>query len=885
MNVRLSVFVLFALPLLSGILYAQSFEEYQKQEASKMQKFATDQQEGMAKLQKEYADFVAKRDQEWSDYLKKEWVNYKTYAGKPVPEKPKPKTLPVFTPSAAQAVNPDASLTPAIKPASVLASTSQEPVPLAIEPIRKPAATNADARLAVIHFYGRTFQIKYDPAIASIGIGTISQQAIGSFWDKVSAANYTPMVENLLEAKTDLNVNDFGYMMLVQKFSDNVYPTNKNTSRLLSWFILVRSGYSVRIGYLSNEIGLLIPTLEQVYQKNYLTLNGTRYYIFPELQSASFYTYDKDYQSGRLFDFRISAPLNLGGRKVDKTLNFEFDDKPIQVNISYDPDLIEFYKDYPMVGFEVYFDAALSTQSKETLAAALKPLIDGMDELKATNLILRFVQTAFAYKTDPEQFGREKYFFAEELFYYPFCDCEDRSVLFSYLVRELLGLKTIGLEYTGHISTAVAFSSEQTGDCLVYNNNRYIIADPTYINAPVGLAMPEYKIVSPIVHELANNNVSDISLAKIWGKVMENGCYKGSSRKNSKMLENGESILTGYFSDQATVGTVSLTGTANTHTCFVAKMNRNGEVLWAKSLASTGNAVGMSVETTPSGSIVVAGVFTGAIGMNGKSIRSANDKSDLFMASFSPTGTLLWLNRAALETLPQESSTAFSVQFDPNGTKLSTNHAGELLEENEQGLYVRSNGGIIYTGMVNYAMAVSGNDVQTAYAAAANADLSDMIKTEADKFIAQQSDKSMAGLLGALRLVKDMGVTLTGVQAQQAINKQNPNLRTSCPNIYKNIGLINFVKNSKGIITIMTVNGKDIGFDKVKITNNSTISVSEMPGSNFKIDVLSGIKVGKAIIWFDLNFIKLIAKNGNLVFDYAGDHSQATVNLSKDILN
>jgi hypothetical protein len=126
---------------------------------------------------------------------------------------------------------------------------------------------------------------------------------------------------------------------------------------------------------------------------------------------------------------------------------------------------------------------------------------------------------------------------------------------------------------------------------------------------------------------------------------------------------------------------------------------------------------------------------------------------------------------------------------------------------------------------------------------------------------------------------------LTGVQAQEAINKQNPALRTSCPNIYKNLGMINFVKNAKGIITIQTMNGKDIGFDKVKVTNNSTVTVSELPGGIYKLDVLSGIRVGKAIIWFDLNFIKLFAKNGNLLFDYSNDHSQASVNLTKDILN
>ncbi len=883
MNARLFFTLVFSFPMLTTVVQAQTFEEYQKQEAQKTQSFAKAQQEGMAKIQKEYGEFVAKRDKEWSDYLKKEWVNYQTFLGKPVPESPKPKTLPTFTTPVA--VTPkETPLPPVIKPAETV-KVPDLPIPMVVEPIRKPVEESVNTKSAVVSFYGRDLTIKYEGTLAQLNPGTINQQAIGQFWDKVSALNYTPMVENLMEAKADLNVNDYGYMTLVQRFSDVVYPTNKSIARLLSWFILVRSGYSVRIGYQGNEVALLIPTLDQIFQKNYLMLSGNRYYIFPDNLGTSFYTYDKDYQSGKLFDFRIVSPMNLASRKVGKELNFEFEGKPYQVNVCYDPDLIDFFNDYPTMDFEIYFDAVLSTQSKEAIVLALKPLIEGMDELKATNFILHFVQTAFAYKTDPEQFGREKYFFAEEVFYYPYCDCEDRSVLFSYLVRELVGLKSIGLEYPGHISTAVAFASEQSGECILFNNNKYVIADPTYINAPVGLVMPAYKSVSPIVHQLANNTVADISMGKIWEKVMQGGCYKGSNRKNSLQLNSGETYLTGYFSDGANLGSIALKGTTDTHNCFVAKMNRNGDVIWAKPLSSTGNAVGMSVETTPSGSIVVAGVFTGILSFGGKSIRSAPDKSDLFIACYSPSGDLQWLNRGILEALPQESSTAFSVEFDKNGTKLATKHAGEQLEEGKQGLYVREDGNILYTGMVNYTKAVSGNDVQTAYAAAANVDISDLIKTESDKFLLQKSDKAMSGLLGALRVVKDMGVSLTGAQAQQAIDKQNPNMRTSCPNIYKNLGMISFVKNSKGIITIMTQNGRDINFDKVKITNNSTVSISEIPGSIFKLDVLSGIRVGKAIIWFNLNFIKLFAKNGNLLFDYSNDHSQASVNLTNDILN
>ena len=44
--------------------------------------------------------------------------------------------------------------------------------------------------------------------------------------------------------------------------------------------------------------------------------------------------------------------------------------------------------------------------------------------------------------------------------------------------------------YPGHLATAVCFTEQVTGDYVALNNRKYIICDPTYIGAPVGLTMP-----------------------------------------------------------------------------------------------------------------------------------------------------------------------------------------------------------------------------------------------------------------------------------------------------------------------------------------------------------------------------------------------------------
>ena len=87
--------------------------------------------------------------------------------------------------------------------------------------------------------------------------------------------------------------------------------------------------------------------------------------------------------------------------------------------------------------------------------------------------------------------------FSDETLFYPYCDCEDRSVLFSYLVRTLLNLKVIGLDYPGHVATAVKVSTDFKGDNIIYKSEKYIICDPTFINANLGKSMPKFKDVKP----------------------------------------------------------------------------------------------------------------------------------------------------------------------------------------------------------------------------------------------------------------------------------------------------------------------------------------------------------------------------------------------------
>jgi hypothetical protein len=136
------------------------------------------------------------------------------------------------------------------------------------------------------------------------------------------------------------------------------------------------------------------------------------------------------------------------------------------------------------------------------MARGFKDVLEGKSEKEAVDYLLGFSQKAFSYKTDDDQLGREKYMLPEETLWYPYSDCEDRSFLFAYLVRGILKLDVVGLNYPGHVATAVRFSENVSGDYVVVNNPKYIVCDPTYINASAGMAMPKFKQQTPTVVEI-----------------------------------------------------------------------------------------------------------------------------------------------------------------------------------------------------------------------------------------------------------------------------------------------------------------------------------------------------------------------------------------------
>jgi hypothetical protein len=246
----------------------------------------------------------------------------------------------------------------------------------------------------------------------------------------------------------------------------------------------------VKIGYSGNEITLMIPAIQLVYDYSYVTLDDIKYYLTNNIVS-NLYTYEQDFEgANNPFNLGFNETLNLPNERKSRQLAFEYKGQKHNIAVPYNQNMVDFYNSYPPLDIGHYFNTPVSTQTASSLQEQFDNIISEHSEEEKANILLTFIHQAFPYKTDDDQFGREKYFYVEDIFSWSHCDCEDRSVLYSYLIKNLVGLDVIGINAPGHVFTAVEFK-RLFGDYIEYNNKNLIICDPTYIGAEIGRVMPD----------------------------------------------------------------------------------------------------------------------------------------------------------------------------------------------------------------------------------------------------------------------------------------------------------------------------------------------------------------------------------------------------------
>lgn len=409
---------------------------------------------------------------------------------KPQPVAPKAEPAkPQTTPVKPQPVAPKAELTTPAKPQA----TPVKPQP---KPKAKPAVQSSlqkEFYPSVVINYCNT-KLYIDASMKGVINITSSQEcAVADGYEALCRSNYKPLIANCQQAQKDFRLNDWGVFLFV-KTAAEALCNDENSCIVMQQFLLNELGYRAKMARRGdrNQLLLFVATDCMVYGHPYFTKEGLNYYNINGTEACTFYMCNQDSKKAKTpVAMRLNNVPALNSGVVSRQRTNKAGNVSVSVNVS--KSLMDFYASMPQCDYGVYAKAPVAGSLAQEVLGTLRPLVQGKSEVDAANLLLNFVQTGFKYATDEEQFGFEKPFFVEELFYYPACDCEDRSVLFGWLVRELLGLDVVYLDYPNHIATAVQFKGDVKGDFLTVDGKRYTVCDPTYIGASIGMTMPNLR--------------------------------------------------------------------------------------------------------------------------------------------------------------------------------------------------------------------------------------------------------------------------------------------------------------------------------------------------------------------------------------------------------
>jgi hypothetical protein len=146
----------------------------------------------------------------------------------------------------------------------------------------------------------------------------------------------------------------------------------------------------------------------------------------------------------------------------------------------------------------------------------------------------------------------------------------------------------------------------------------------------------------------------------LWAKQAV-GTIAYDSGRGIATDSSGNSYVTGEFYGAATFGNTTLTGSGE-QDIFIAKLDTNGNFLWAKQAGSTEADYGYGIATDSSGNCCVTGIFRGTA-IFGNTPLTGSGSDDIFIAKLDTNGNWLWAKKAG----GTDDDRGFSIATDSSG--------------------------------------------------------------------------------------------------------------------------------------------------------------------------------------------------------------------------
>lgn len=506
------------LPLLLALLMALP-SAAQSQNARK--KFNQMRQKRNEKFQNEkserdrkFDELRRQRNEKFAQLLSEPWV---IFDSKPKIELPKEKDVPPMVTPVDKVPQPKPQPKPipykeVVKvpkpkpqpqPEDPIVEVKKEPVkkePVKKEPVKKEPVKNTTAEPMVqFAFLGTSQQVRVNKK-GLFRLKDTKEKTVADAWRELSTQKYNNLVYDCLQIRKKGNLSDWAYLSMLQRMSEAVCGKGTNEQMLLMAYVYCQSGYSMRLATQNAQLKMLFSCDNVITNWDYFILGNENFYPIDNKNGGRYVISNKQYPKEQRQSLDLSQQQKLGYKETAARTHQSKKFANVSTTSSCNQHLLDFYSSYPrsvesnqlMSQWAHYANTPMSQKVKEQIYPKLKAALAGDNELAAVNKLLNLVQTGFVYEYDDKVWGGDRPFFPEESLHYPYCDCEDRSILLTRLVRDLLRLRCLLVYYPGHLASAVEIKEgNPVGDYILYKGSKYYIADGTITGygAPVGVTM------------------------------------------------------------------------------------------------------------------------------------------------------------------------------------------------------------------------------------------------------------------------------------------------------------------------------------------------------------------------------------------------------------
>ncbi|MES2772735.1 MAG: hypothetical protein V4722_01030 [Bacteroidota bacterium] len=340
-----------------------------------------------------------------------------------------------------------------------------------------------------LNFFGDSISL---PVISGneVSLTALSDNSVQSFYDAADDGRYEDLVGFLSGYKKQHELNDWLYYQLIRKTANAISPKSQNYHRytLYKWFLLGKSGYDAVIRIISDDRLLFyVQSNDNIYNIPTQTSSGNQFvclnyhdYGSIDLENEKAYKNNIHIPGAKApFSYKLSKmpDFNSSGY-TEKDLKFSYHNQDYRFKVRLNPVVKDIFMNYPVVDFEAYFNIPMSKETYASLLPELKSTINKMDQKQGIDYLMHFTRYAFAFEKDADHFGKEKRLAPEETLLYEHSDCEDRSGLFFYLVKEIYDLPMITLLYPEHVTIAIQFD-KPVGKTITYKGRQYSVCEPT----------------------------------------------------------------------------------------------------------------------------------------------------------------------------------------------------------------------------------------------------------------------------------------------------------------------------------------------------------------------------------------------------------------------